>query len=166
MSQHPITFCTHLARAVKLKQKTRTYKPLSPKEIAARELGDIVSPYGVVGDTLWVVEPFGYVGDKIVFHADCSGDGYRAPLSLPSGYTPATAGMASTQSRMTLTVTVVSVVSLIESLNEATAKATGTLPTHGRKMFLDEFKRQWNDAYPGKPWASDPLCWCIDFMLK
>ena len=166
MSEYPIDFCIHLARAIAKKQKTRTYKPLSTREQqlhAAKK--EVPSPYGQLADVLWVREPYGLLDGKVVYRADYAEDGYHARADLPVDIEiPATA-LSREQARSLLTVTAIDIVNL-QVVDEAAAIAAGTLPSQGRTTYLDEFKTQWNDAYRRQAWDTNPLVWQVTFTLN
>jgi hypothetical protein len=166
MSEYPIDFCIHLARAIAKNQKTRTYKPLSAREQqlhAAKQ--SVSSPYGQIGDVLWVREPYGLLDGKVVYRADYAGDGYRARADLPIDIEISATPMERAQARSLLVVRSIDIVNL-QIVDEAAAIAAGTLPSQGRTTYLDEFKTQWNDAYRRQPWESNPLVWQVSFTLK
>lgn len=166
MAEYPIDFCTHLALAVFKRQKTATYKPLSTRELALHTAGKPVpSPYGHAGDVLWMREAFGTVDSKLAYVANYAMDGYRGRVALPSRFVPSDEDMVREQARLALSVATVDIVSL-QGLDEVGAKATGTLPSNGRSTFLDEFKAQWDEAYPRMAWAANPLCWRVTFAVQ
>lgn len=165
MSEYPIDFCTHLARAIAKNQKTRTYKPLSPREQQLHAANQPVpSPYGQIGDVLWVREPYGFLDGKVVYRADYAGDGYRARADLPVDIEITAAAMARPQARSLLVVRSIDIVNL-QSVDEAAAVAAGTLPSQGRATYLDEFKTQWDEAYRRQTWESNPRVWQVTFTL-
>ncbi len=166
MSENPIDFCLHLARAIAKKQKTRTYKPLSTKEQQLHAAQKTVpSPYGQIGDVLWVREPYGLLNGSVVYLADYASDGYRARANLPTDIEIPAAALTREQARSLLVVTAIDVVRL-QVVDEAAAIAAGTLPSQGRTTYLDEFKTQWNDAYRRLTWDENPLVWQVSFSLS
>lgn len=166
MSEHSIDFCIHLARAIAKGQKMVTYKPLSQGELRLRSANEAVSsPYGQVGDVLWVREPHGLLEGSVVYRASYAEDGYRGRIALPDDIeVPATA-MTREQARMLLAVTAIDIVDL-QTVDEAAAVAAGTLPTQDRTTYLDEFKVQWNDAYRRQPWDANPPVWRVTFTVN
>jgi len=166
MSEYPIDFCVHLALAVKKRQKTVTYKPLSRTELALQTAGKPVpSPYGQVGDVLWVREPAGDLNGHVAYQCDYMlGDGYRTRVSLPDDFMSGPP-ITRDQARLLLTVQAVDIVNL-QTVDEVAAKAAGTIPVLGRTTFLDEFKAQWNEAYRLQPWDTNPSVWRVTFVVQ
>lgn len=163
MSENPIDFCIHLARAVAQGRKTVTYKPLSQTEIRLGEEGkNVRCPYGTAGDTLWVREPYGLVGDKVVYRADYAADGWDGKVLVPDNVEIQSTAMVRAQARTVLTVQSIDIVNL-QTVDEVAAHAAGTIPSYGRTTYLDEFKAQWDYSYVRIPWASDPVVWCVTF---
>lgn len=163
MSEHQIDFCTHLARAVALGQKTVTYKPLSRGELRQQAAGQpVTSPYGQVGDVLWVREPFSLLNGNVIYQANYAVDGYRGRVTLPDDAETPAVSLTRQQVRLLLTVQTVSIVAL-QTIDEAAANAAGTLPSSGRTTYLDEFKAQWDEAYRQWPWSANPQCWRVSF---
>jgi hypothetical protein len=167
MATYRVDFCTHLARAIRKGQKTVTYKPLTPDEVALHTKAmPVPCPYGQAGDTLWVRESWGTLPNKtIAFEADYAGDGQGAVLKLPVGFIPGNASLTQQQARSILTVKSIDIINL-HTITEADAQAAGTLPTHRRTKHLDEFVAQWNAAYPRWPFSSGPLVWKIAFTVN
>lgn len=166
MSELPIDFCIHLARAIAKGQKTRTYKPLSAREQQLRAANQTVpSPYGQVGDVLWVRESYGLINSMVAYRADYAEDGYRGKVTLPDDIEILTALMTREQARSLLGVTAIEIVEL-QTVDEAAAVAAGTLPSQGRTTYLDEFKTQWNDAYKRQAWDTNPLVWRVNFTAN
>jgi hypothetical protein len=163
MSEHPIDFCIHLARAVARGQKTLTFKPLTQVERRLRDSGKPVpSPYGVVGDVLWVREPYGLVKGSLVYRADHAEDGWDGAVSLPAGIDIPAAAMTREQARSLLTVQSIEIVDL-QTVDERAAHAAGTIPSYGRMTYLSEFKAQWDYTYKRNTWESNPPVWRVAF---
>lgn len=166
MSEYLIDFCIHLARAIAKGQKTATYKPLSQGELRLYAANTIVpSPYGQVGDVLWVREPYGLLNGTVVYRASYTEDGYRAKITLPDDIEIPAVAMTREQARLLLTVTSIDIVHL-QVVDEVAAIAAGTLPSQGRTTYLDEFKTQWNDAYRRQSWDTNPLVWRVNFTAN
>ena len=166
ISENPVDFCIHLALAVFKRQKTVTYKPLSRRDQRLRTAGDVVvSPYGQVGDVLWVREPFGFLDGAVVYQASYAQDGYRGRMTLPYDLEVPPVSMVREQARMLLTIQTIDVVTL-QSVDEAAAVAAGTIPTQDRTTYLDEFKAQWDEAYRREQWSTNPSVWRMTFTLN
>lgn len=166
MSELPIDFCIHLARAIAQGQKTRTYKPLSHGDLRLHAANEPApSPYGQVDDVLWVREPYGLLNGAVVYCASYAEDGYRARIALPDDIKIPAAAMTREQARLLLTVTAVDIIEL-QTVDEAAADTAGTLPSQGRTTCLDEFKTQWNDAYRRQSWETNPLVWRVTFTAN
>lgn len=167
MSEYPVDFCTHLARAVHQRQKTATYKPLSSAQRAQRAAKQpVTSTYGRVGDTLWVREPWGTGdGGVTLYQADFALDGWGARTQLPSSFVGCPGPLSRDRARTLLTVTAIDIVDL-QVVDEVAARAAGTIPTQDRTTYLDEFKAQWDDAYLKLTWVTNPLCWRVTYTIQ
>ncbi len=165
MTEYPIDFCLHLALAIWKRQKTTTYKPLSQQQIALHAAGKPVpSPYGQLGDMLWVREPWGTDDSGApLYQANYARDGWNGRVALPADFQGPTGALPRASARSLLTVTAINVVNL-QIVDEAAAKAAGTIPTADRTTYLDEFKAQWDNAYPAAlAWSANPLVWRVAF---
>jgi hypothetical protein len=167
MAEYPIDFCIHLARAIRRHQKTATYKPLSSQQLAQRTANKPVTPsYGQIGDVLWMREPWGTdANGATLYQADYAMDGWHGKLALPDDFVGPTGMLPRERARSLLTVVTIDIVDL-QVVDEAAAKAAGTLPTEDRTTYLDEFKAQWDDAYRKQTWATNPLCWRVTYTIQ
>lgn len=161
MSSKPLTFCAHLARAVRAGRKTTTWKPLSPGDMERRRGGGAanVQPYKS-GDVVPVLEPYGFVHGEPTYYSSFVSDEYGVRAEFPPGFIPAPGTRAERHARI-----VGCELRELATITEDDARSAGMVPVNGR-THLEEFERQWRDAYAGgQSWEAQPLCWRIEFEL-
>jgi hypothetical protein len=204
MADYPILFSGEMIRALLDGRKTQTrriVKPrrdpdfgceLSPCEIAAEINGDtrrISSPYGQLGDLLWVRETFypvypqdpGYNnGNPIEYDyratykdGDRLGDYWAPKKWTPSIHMPRQA------SRLTLELTNVRV-ELLQDISEEDAIAEGIphsemargpygIPGMSKVHFLgtarEAFEVLWNNINGDGAWSANPWVWALSFNV-
>ena len=171
-TEHPVDFCLHLAAQIRQRKKTLSYKPLSPSSatawIASGGKAAIASPYGRVGDLLWMREPFGIrPGGAVDYPAARAstrqGGGFTAPAVRPL-YRPA--DMTRAQASVILLIDSVSIVRLADDLTEDRALAAGMDP-RGDRTHRAEFIAQWDEAYRGpQTFANNQPVWRLTFSIQ
>lgn len=165
-----IDFCPQLVRAVMQGKKTLTFKPLLPAELAIVEAdGTPTPPWGPNGALIFVAEVWGTARGKIIYLADCVGDGFRSVAKFPVGYSSAPWPTTLETSRILLRLVaepqIVGVASAVT--DEATAAKIVNQPSEGRTTYLDELKTQWATTYHGPyAWDQNPLCWRLEFARQ
>lgn len=158
MTEQPISFCVDFARAVRLGDKTISYKPMS---LASRST--FKCPYGESGDLLWVIEPWGRARGRIVYLADHLHNGRQ---TFPVGFSGEIVPLPREHARLFLDVRSIGVTQL-HNINEDEAKLASIRPSQGRTTYLNEYKTHWDRTYHStKRWAFNPLCWRISFTLR
>lgn len=178
--ERPILFSGPMVRAILAGQKTQT------RRIASNDghhmLGDDWrfvsgrhSPYGQVGDRLWVRETWGPCAGGVVYKADDVGENIACPDGgrwRPSIYMPRWA------SRITLEVTRVRLERLqaidgYDCMSEGVrisrcdcerCRMSAAMCPADESGHIMEFATLW-DAINGKraPWSSNPWVWAISF---
>ena len=126
------------------------------------------SPYGTVGDQLWVRETFAYPNDQVtIYRADWREDAKsrgldNIPLNdknikwKPSIFMPRTAA------RIQLEITNIR----IERLNDISEEdATKELVCSGYIPAVDEYKELWESINGIGSWALNPFVWVIEFKV-
>ncbi len=196
MNEYPILFSTDMVKAILDGRKTmtrRVVKDLAPDfphgvgcDVVVRRVGDYwclptsrgykKSPYGGIGDLLWVREtwatnPFNNHIKPSELSADITSLFYRANQGgndshyswRPSIYMPRWA------SRITLEVTGVRV-ERVRGISEADARAEGVIPSGvgadlAHLKYRAGFQTLWDtiNAKRGYSWDSNPWVWVVEF---
>lgn len=168
---YPIEFCSHLVRAILAGTKTVTHKPLSADgraRLAADGAAAIVSPYGGVGDALWIRSwADDGRGGPIYVHAyrrhhELAGVHGVAMDEVRAGPPP-----LSNPRHPLLWLDVLEVtLTTVSTVTEEIAAAAGIVAVGGRTG-LQEFARQWDGAYRSPLTITEnPACWRIRFALR
>jgi len=195
MKERPIIFSTEMVKAILEGRKTQTRRVVKPQfkilhavykdasietELISRTGDQLIhSPYGKVGDRLWVREtlrwskvgtPTRYaVDDCPVFRdGETPSEWPFKTQILPSRFMPRWA------SRLTLEIAEVKVERLqeielvdIEDEGIIISEELMALPNHkGKYLAIQQlFIDLWNflNAKHGYPWESNPFCWVISF---
>ena len=196
MNEHPILFSTEMVKAILDGRKSQTRRVIKLPKDCTRVQQDYllsfnrntfnISPYGQVGDRLWVREThyrFGYWAkngftktgkQKWTFKADSNEVYYmdsppledaqkphernvRGLFKRPSIFMPRWA------SRITLEITEIRVQRL-QSITKIDANAEGFFSLSMMQWETMMFQRYW-DIINGKkyPWESNPWLWAISF---
>lgn len=212
MKARPILFNGAMVNVILDGSKTQTRRVVKPQPVfvckkTAEHLGQpviskapnwdlenfIKSPYGKVGDQLWVRETWNHdcypypISDNPIFHyrADYFDDPLGADLELskdgirrkwfPSIHMPRKA------SRIQLEITDIRVERLNE-ISECDAKAEGITPNDVRQMWLfgatiedraaiykhaavEPFRTLWESINGEGSWATNPWVWVIEFKV-
>ena len=172
MKERPILFSGEMVRAILEGRKTQTRRVVNPRERK--------SPYGIIGDRLWVRETF---AEGVVGCEEQAGYSYRADhWDKKHGDGPnklhwiSSIHMPRRPSRITLEVTGVRVERL-QDITEEEAVNEGALPAISqadiyenrnipRNAYRDGFATLWNSlAKPSAKWEDNPWVWVIEFSL-
>ncbi|MFM5440145.1 hypothetical protein ACET9K_11890 [Aeromonas enteropelogenes] len=131
----------------------------------ADETWGAVSPFGRIGDRLWVRETIGDCGVRLVYRADAD-DGASCQVTrwTPSIHMPRSA------CRLLLEITDVRVERL-NDINEHDALAEGmddgTSPAAIAAGWFEKprraFRRLWEKIYGQESWDSNPWVWVVEF---
>lgn len=204
MKERPVLFNGDMVRAILDGRKTQTRRVIKPSvlnlfnvasnvgECSPLTMGDPVdprsqsyygefSPFGQVGDRLWVRETFGDCGSRLVYRAD-SNDGASCSVKrwVPSIHMPRSA------CRLVLEITNVRVERL-NSISEEDALAEGIRrtdnnfgngPAYCDYMLAnlndvaewynrpsDSFISLWQSIYGAESWQHSPWVWVIEFKV-
>jgi hypothetical protein len=192
MTKRPILFNTEMVRAILRSEnpKTQTRRPMKKQKefvelvsvkdrgLAAMGGNEVLhifeySPFGRVGDTLWVRESatvYSIEGRRVKFEYDAYGtfgectipDRIKTPVvgnKMPNG-------CFYEASRINLKVKRVWV-ELIHDISEKDAKAEGVDPCFNEEYgptgieFRNRFQQLWNSIYNN--WQSNPWVWACEF---
>lgn len=130
----------------------------------------LLSPYGAVGDRLWVRETWAFLtgnGRRVVYAADgepLTGDGTQTVLGGMK-WTPSIF-MRRTESRLTLEVTDVRVERL-QSIIDDDARAEGVEAIGARNDFRGAFCALWDSINAERAaWDSNPWVWVVSFQRR
>ena len=182
MKERPIIFSAPMVRAILEGRKTQTRRIVKPMRhpygemLSAEEIANeinngtcsVSSPYGIVGDLLWVKEsiqalddfdsPVQYCADGEV---DFTTNWVWKKLKLPSIFCPK--GL----SRIDLEITNIRV----ERLNDISEEDAIAEGVQGRMDYENNcywpesyvFSELWESINGAGSWAKDPLVWVIEF---
>jgi hypothetical protein len=172
--EKPILFSGPMVQAILDDCKTQTRRVVTRKDFGGSMLCDAalknvaISPYGAVGDRLWVRETFCDTGCmRAVYRASTKEENWKWRKWKPSIFMPRWA------SRITLEITGVRI-ERVREISEADAWAEG-YEVHWRERRKDEnsgrpapvgwFAALWNsiNASRGYPWSKNPPVWVISF---
>jgi hypothetical protein len=173
--ERPILFSGQMVRAILEGTKTQTRRVVTLKHFGGKMLCDAalrnvsVSPYGAIGDRLWVRETFCDTGCKrAVYRASTDPANWKWRKWTPSIFMPRWA------SRITLEITGVRVERL-RDITDKEAWAEGYAP-YWRERSKDEncgypaaigwYAALWDsiNAARGFTWSSNPPVWVITFQ--
>jgi hypothetical protein len=161
-TERPILFNGEMVRAILTGQKTETRRPVKPQPNDATFHR---SPFGEVGDRLWVREAFAVVQGQVLYRADeppaRAPDPFEAPSPRAKGprWTPSI-HMPRQYSRLSLEILSVHMARLQE-MSEDSARAEGDPD-------LATFKDGWNAIYgeQGLGWSANPWVWVVGFKVS
>lgn len=196
MNEHPILFNTAMVQAILDGRKTQTRRVVKPQPIGKSfddplhgkwlklNFGGLLlptvkdlpmhSPYGQIGDRLWVRETYGTkirnVGgaphesyaykadnpDEINFY-DCNGNGYPIKWK-PSIHMPRKA------SRIQLEITNIRV-ELLNDISEADCIKEGVGSPILRDCKKPKFMQLWESINGAGSWDKNPWVWVIEFKV-
>lgn len=176
MKQRPIIFNTEMVLAILDGRKTQTRRPVNPALVQSERLpletskgifkfwcsDEVSSPFGLVGDQLWVRETYADCGPRLTYKAD-EDDGAHCVVKrwTPSIHMPRWAA------RIILEVTDIRVERLSD-ISEQDAKAEGfdypAVEGMGWKFNArHNFLVEWDQIYGNR--SSNPWVWVIEFKV-
>lgn len=198
MKERPILFSAPMVRAILAGRKTQTRRIVKPQPSVIHRLyrdasiltnllfrrkdQTIRSPYGTIGDRLWVRETWAIhqcadsESERVHYRADCATgaepccpyDGERIKKWRPSIFMPRWA------SRITLEITEVRVQRL-QAISEEDAAAEGVSSPMPFKWRKDEWQNEtpniarfaalWESINGAASWAANPWVWAITFKM-
>ena len=188
----PIPFQPEMVRAINEGHKTQTRRIMKPQpvlkngvyrwkprgmDINVEHINAAMSPYGKIGDLLWVKETWMSVlmADWAFIHYK-SGD-YEKPINIDQFDTVNTARgwrsprfMPRWASRLTLEVVGIRV-EQVQDISEADAKAEGCdgncpvghIPTYEAGPFSYHYAQLWVSINGSGSWDANPWVWVIEF---
>ncbi|WP_421193939.1 hypothetical protein [Aeromonas jandaei] len=195
MTERPVIFNGEMIRAILAGRKTQTRRIMKPQpEPVPGKPGEYwwpakafetmvkmsdfqrvgfegaaadASPFGRIGDRLWVRETFGDCGVRLVYRADAD-DGASCQVTR---WTPSI-HMPRSVCRLLLEITDVRVERL-NDINEQDALAEGmddgTSPAAIAAGWFEKprraFRRLWERIYGQESWDSNPWVWVVEFKL-
>ena len=178
MKERPIIFNTEMVRAILDGRKTQTRRVMNPKPfhydgmwmwnkcawgaVSNVPTPEVMCPYGIAGDRLWVRETFCKTGKaKPIFNIEykASADHFHckwiSPIHMPKW-----------ASRITLEIKNIRV-EKIQDISEQDAKAEGVKPLLpvADVRYKAAFQKLWDsiNATRGFSWESNPWVWVIEF---
>ena len=164
-AERPLSFATDMLRAVRSGIKTQTRRPVYPQTVVERggrlwraDGREIVCPFGVPGDRLWVRERFAVVGDGVVYSADPvkgrTKFDWQQSRFLPRQFSRVLLEVTATRSEK------------LQSIGEADARCEGYV--QGETLSpVAWFHRLWDRLTMAEPlrWAADPWVWVVTFRV-
>jgi hypothetical protein len=165
--ERPLSFAADMIRAVQAGLKTQTRRPMYPQPDRVvegrffRANGrEIVCPFGLPGDRLWVRERFAETPSGTILYAADPVKGRSRLDWQQSRYLPREA------SRLTLRVLSTRPQQL-QDISEADARAEGYDPARESLSPIDWFARLWDrlSAIESLRWAANPWLWVVHFEL-
>jgi hypothetical protein len=165
--ERPLSFAADMVRALQTGRKRQTRRPMYPQpdQIEAdrflRSDGrEIVCPFGVRGDRLWVRERFAFTDDGRVVYATDPIKGRSRLEWQKSRY------LARENSRLTLLV-LCTRSQRLQEISEADARAEGYDAARESLSPIDWFARLWDrlSAVESLRWAANPWLWVVHFEL-
>lgn len=179
MEERPILFSGPMVMAILDGRKTQTRRVVKPQTIQPSVLTPaawkdavtgrpVKSPYGYIGDRLWVKETFVHLGEhgQVFYRADGSNN-YNDPFTWSGSWKPSLF-MRKKFSRITLEIVDVRV-ERVRDIGQGDACKEGCPKLHEP---IDWFSGLWDSingkAKPGKhdvSWAANPWVWVIEFKV-
>ena len=165
--EKPLSFAADMVRAVQAGTKRQTRRPMYPQPERIVEdrfyRGDgreIVCPFGIPGDRLWVRERFAELDDGTIVYAADPVKGRSRLEWQQSRYLPREA------SRLTLRVTGTRPQRL-QDISEADARAEGYDEAREALGPIEWFARLWDrlSVTESLRWAANPWLWVVEFEV-
>jgi hypothetical protein len=165
VAERPLSFAADMVRAVQAGIKRQTRRPMYPQPervIADRfyrgDGREIICPFGVPGDRLWVRERFAQTEDGTIVYAADPVKGRSRLTWQQSRYLPREA------SRLTLLVRGTRPQRLQE-ISEADARAEGYDQARETRSPIEWFARLWDrlSVTESLRWAANPWLWVVEF---
>jgi hypothetical protein len=211
MKEGPILYRAPMVRAILEGSKTQTRRVIKwpiidrsmcveldesygPDLASPRDSIDHLSPYGKVGDQLWVRESFWAYGkweqrysekkqrmewcfvdmtverDRLYQYADPTPEKFRHRRDIDPAWWPRNSiHMPRKASRIQLEITAIRVERL-QDISEADAIAEGvtfepTHPRHQQHMGKDAYQRLWESINGDGSWDANPWVWIVEFKV-
>ena len=166
-TERPLSFAADMVRAVDAGLKTQTRRPMYPQPARVatgrfyRTDGrEIVCPFGIPGDRLWVRERFAEAEDGTILYAADPVKGRSRIDWQQSRY------MMREDSRLTLRILAIRSQQL-QDISEADARAEGYDPFRESLPPIKWFARLWDRLSPIESlrWAANPWLWVVHFEI-
>jgi len=166
-TERPLSFAADMVRAVYAGRKTQTRRPMYPQPDRVKsgrffraDGREIVCPFGIPGDRLWVRERFAETEDGAILYAADPIKGRSRLTWLQSRE------MLQEDSRLTLRVLAIGSQRL-QDISEADARAEGYDPARESLPPIKWFARLWDRLSPIESlrWAANPWLWVVRFEI-
>ena len=163
--ERPLSFATDMLRAVRNGIKTQTRRPCYPQSVEQRagklwrtDGREIVCPFGVAGDRLWVRERFAVSGEGVVYSADPvkkrMSFQWQQSRYLPREFSRVLLEVLATRPEQ------------LQSITETDALSEGH-PEGEALAPIAWFHRLWDRLTMAEPlrWAANPWVWVVTFRV-